>query len=80
MTAPRAHQPYRNHKVSIIAPKVTLTTRIVSKIIKLKFKILRILKIWKRPIANRTQAARRIVRRNTFQAKNKADPHLEKRV
>lgn len=76
----KAHNPYRKNflKEPLLAPKITFKTRIVSTIIRLKNKTVKVLFAWKKPTASRT--IRRVVRKTSTQAKNKADPHLDKRA
>jgi len=82
LTASRvAHNPYRTniYKKPLLAPKITFKTQIISKVINIKNKIIKIFIAWKKPTANRT--IRRIVKRvSSIRARNKDDPHLEKRV
>jgi len=75
-----AHNPYRTKilREPLLAPKITFKTRIISKIIRLKNKTIKVLATWKKPTASRT--IRRVVKRSSVQAKNKSDPHLDKRV
>jgi len=76
----RAHNPYRKDflREPLIAPKIKLETRIVSKLIRFKHKAIKVFTAWKKPTSDRS--TRRSVRRTSVQAKNKADPHLAKRV
>jgi hypothetical protein len=76
-----AHNPYRTniYRVPFSAPKVTFKTRIISKAINIKNRIRVVFTAWKKPAADRN--IRRVVRKtSSFGARNKDDPHLEKRV
>ena len=76
----RAHNPYRdNRRVQLVAPKISFKTRIVSRTLKLFARVLATLRVWQKPAGNR-RTIRRAVRTSLVQAKNKADPHLAKRV
>lgn len=77
-----AHNPYRAKIRRDILPNPptfkTKTLSLIHKIVRL-IKNTKALLVWKIPTANRT--IRRSVKRVSFlQAKNKADPHLDKRV
>lgn len=76
----RAHNPYRTNslRVQLTAPKVNFKTRIVSRILKLFSRVISALRVWQKPAGGRN--TRRAVRTSSVQAKNKADPHLAKRV
>jgi hypothetical protein len=60
-------------------PKITFKTRIISKTVNIKNKIATIFVAWKKPTADRTIRSS-VKRISSIGARNKDDPHLEKRV
>jgi hypothetical protein len=74
------HNPYRIniYRGLFSSPKLSFKTRIISKAVNIKNKIATIFVAWKKPTASRT--IRRVVKTSSIGARNKDDPHLEKRV